>query len=104
MKRIAMLIAAAALLNACGGGSDQAESQASASNESMQLVSAATRDSRARIAVAAPADIVVNRSHRACAARRGSVDVWVSLAQESLGSRSKRHAGGVSRMARLTGW
>ena len=41
MKRIAMLIVSAALLNACGGGSDQAESQAPATNEPMATPSAA---------------------------------------------------------------
>ena len=58
MKRIAMLIAAAALLNACGGGSDQAESQASASNEPMAGTSAARSTSSSPYRVAAPAGIV----------------------------------------------
>ena len=61
MKRIAMLIAAAALLNACGGGSDQAESQASASNEPMAGPSAAGSISSSPYRVAAPAGIVTNR-------------------------------------------
>ncbi len=37
MKRIAMLVACAALLNACGGGSDQAEPQVSASSQSQMV-------------------------------------------------------------------
>ena len=77
MKRIAMLIAAAALLNACGGGSDQAESQASATNEPMAGPSATYR-------VAAPAGIVINRVDPRLRASSGEVDVWVSLAQNSV--------------------
>ena len=61
MKRIAMLIAAAALLNACGGGSDQAESQAPASNEPMASATAANRSFNSPNRVAAPAGIVTNR-------------------------------------------
>ena len=48
MKRIAILIAAAALLNACGGGSDQAESQATASNELATILKQRERSSRFR--------------------------------------------------------
>lgn len=77
MKRIAMLIAAAALLNACGGGSDQAESQASATNEPMAGPSATYR-------VAAPAGIVINRVDPRLRGRSGEVDVWVSLSQNSV--------------------
>jgi len=84
MKRIAMLIAAAALLNACGGGSDQAESQASASNESMAGTSAAGSISSSPYRVAAPQGIVVNRIDRRLHGARGSVDVWVSLEQNSV--------------------
>jgi minor extracellular serine protease Vpr len=84
MKRIAMLIAAAALLNACGGGSDQAESQASASNESMAGTSAAGSISSSPYRVAAPQGIVINRVDRRLHGARGSVDVWVSLEQNSV--------------------
>ena len=84
MKRIAMLIAAAALLNACGGGSDQAESQASASNESMAGPSAAGSISSSPYRVAAPAGIVTNRVDPRLRGRSGEVDVWVSLAQNSV--------------------
>ena len=84
MKRIAMLIAAAALLNACGGGSDQAESQASASNEPMAGPSAAGSISSSPYRVAAPAGIVTNRVDPRLRGRSGEVDVWVSLAQNSV--------------------
>ena len=84
MKRIAMLIAAAALLNACGGGSDQAESQASASNEPMAGPSAAGSISSSPYRVAAPAGIVTNRVDPRLRGRSGQVDVWVSLAQNSV--------------------
>ena len=84
MKRIAMLIAAAALLNACGGGSDQTESQASVSNESMAGTSAAGSISSSPYRVAAPQGIVINRIDRRLQAARGSVDVWVSLEQNSV--------------------
>jgi minor extracellular serine protease Vpr len=83
MKRIAMLIAAAALLNACGGGSDQAESQASASNESMAGTTAAGSIS-SPYRVTAPQGIVVNRIDRRLHGARGSVDVWVTLDQNSV--------------------
>jgi len=81
MKRIAMLIAAAALLNACGGGSDQAESQASVTNEPMAGPSATYR-------VAAPAGIVTNRVDPRLRSRSGQVDVWLSLAQNSVAAES----------------
>ncbi len=94
MKRIATLIAAAALLNACGGGSDQAESQASASNASQQAAARQRQDVRRKSAassisssphrVAAPAGIVINRVDRRLRGRSGEVDVWVSLAQNSV--------------------
>jgi hypothetical protein len=63
MKRIAILVAVAALLNACGGGSDQAESQAMVSSESMAGTSAAGPSASAnpnRIATAP--GIVINRT------------------------------------------
>ncbi len=84
MKRIAMLIAAAALLNACGGGSDQAESQASASNESIAGPSAAGSISSSPYRVAAPAGIVTSRIDPRLRGRSGEVDVWVSLSQNSV--------------------
>ena len=84
MKRIAMLIAAAALLNACGGGSDQAESQASASNESMAGTSAAGSISSSPYRVAAPQGIVINRVDPRLRGRSGEVEVWVSLQQNSV--------------------
>ena len=81
MKRIAMLIAAAALLNACGGGSDQAESQASATIEPMAGPSATYR-------VAAPAGIVIDRVDPRLRGKSGEVDVWVSLNQNSVAAES----------------
>ena len=108
MKRIATLIAAAALLSACGG-SDQAESQAAASNAA--AVSASAADTSAASAkavgasaastsavsasaagsisssphrVAAPQGIVVNRIDPRLRGRSGQVEVWVSLAQNSV--------------------
>ena len=108
MKRIATLIAAAALLSACGG-SDQAESQAAAGNAA--AVSASAADTSAASAkavsasaastsavgasaagsisssphrVAAPQGIVVNRIDPRLRGRSGQVDVWVSLAQNSV--------------------
>ena len=103
MKRIATLIAAAALLSACGG-SDQAESQAAASNAAAASASAAdTSAASAKAAngkavsasaagsisssphrVAAPQGIVVNRIDPRLRGRSGQVEVWVSLAQNSV--------------------
>ncbi|HZA94512.1 MAG TPA: S8 family serine peptidase, partial [Burkholderiaceae bacterium] len=89
MKRIAMLIASAALLSACGGGSDQAESQAPATNESMAGISAVqSQSSTSSYRVAAPSGIVMNRVDRRLAAARGSIDVWVSLEQNSVAAQS----------------
>ena len=103
MKRIATLIAAAALLSACGG-SDQAESPAAASNAAAAIASAAdTSAASAKAAngkavsasaagsisssphrVAAPQSIVVNRIDPRLRGRSGQVEVWVSLAQNSV--------------------
>ena len=85
MKRIAMLIAAAALLNACGGGSDQAESQASASNEAMASATAAANtkvSSPNRVAL--PQSVVTSRIDPRLRGRSGEVEVWVTLAQNSV--------------------
>ena len=84
MKRIAILVAVAALLNACGGGSDQAESQASVSNESMAGTSAAGPISSSPYRVTAPQGIVINRIDQRLRGRTGEVDVWVSLDQNSV--------------------
>ena len=85
MKRIAMLIAAAALLNACGGGSDQAESQAPASNEPMASATAVqTRKFQSPNRVAAPQGIVTNRIDSRLRGRSGEVEVWVTLDQNSV--------------------
>ena len=94
MKRIATLIAAAALLNACGGGSDQAEPQASASNASAASTSAASTSAASTSAassissspyrVAAPQGTAINRVDRRLRGRSGEVNVWVSLAQNSV--------------------
>ncbi len=72
MKRIAILVAVAALLNACGGGSDQAESQATVSNQSMAGTSAAgpavsVNPNR----VATPPSIVINRTTSGVTAAAG---------------------------------
>ena len=107
MKRIATLIAAAALLSACGG-SDQAESQAAASNASAASASAADTSAASAKAetsaastkavsasaagsisssphrVATPQGIVVNRIDPRLRGRSGQVEVWVSLAQNSV--------------------
>lgn len=90
MKRIAMLIASAALLNACGGGSDQAELQASATNEEAMATGTATGSLSISNShrVAAPPGIVINRVDRRLAAARGSIDVWVSLEQNSVAAQS----------------
>jgi subtilisin family serine protease len=88
MRRIATLIAAAALLNACGGGSDQAESQASANNGLADTASASTPAagslSSSPHRVAAPPGTVINRVDRRLRGKSGEVDVWVSLEQNSV--------------------
>ena len=84
MKRIAMLIAAAALLNACGGGSDQAESQASASNESMAGTSAAGSISSSPYRVAAPGTVVNRVDPRL---RAAAVKSKVGVTRTKLGRR-----------------
>ena len=83
MKRIATLIAAAALLNACGGGSEQAESQASASSESMASSSARLGCQRFVSCRGAPS-IVIDRIDRRLRGRTGDVDVCVSLERTRL--------------------
>ena len=89
MKRIAMLIATAALLNACGGGSDQAESQASATNEAMAGISATgSQSSTSAYRVATPGGTDISRIDRRLATARGSIDVWVSLEQDSVAAQS----------------
>jgi len=85
MKRIAILVAVAALLNACGGGSDQAESQATVSNQSMAGISAAgSLASNDPYRVATPAGIVINRVDPRLRGKSGQVEVWVSLEQNSV--------------------
>lgn len=100
MKRIAMLIASAALLNACGGGSDQAESQASASNETAMAGPSAAGSliSSSPHRVAAPAGIVVNRIDKRLRGTSGPVQVWVSLEQNSVAAQrvALAEASGVS--------
>ena len=90
MKRIAILVACAALLNACGGGSDQAEPQVSASNE---LTTARTSAAGVLVPNAGdidsagslrPAESGVASSGRISAslqAAKGEVEVWVGLSQ-----------------------
>ena len=75
MKRIAILVACAALLNACGGGSDQAEPQASASNEL-----ATTFETTSTDAVALD-DVATTKIAAGLRSASGPVDVWVELAQ-----------------------
>ena len=85
MQRIAILIAVAALLNACGGGSDEAGSQASASNDSMASAAAVRPQiSNSPHRVAAPEGSVINRLDSRLRGARGQVDVWVSLEQNSV--------------------
>ena len=84
MKRIATLIAAAALLNACGGGSEQVEPQASASPSATASASATASISRSPYRVMAPADVVVSRVDQRLRGTSGQIDVWVSLQQNSV--------------------
>ncbi len=94
MKRIAMLIAFAALLNACGGGSDQAEPQATASSQGNTTLTTA-RTSAAGSMIAGASDVnsagslrpiefgvvSVDRINSSLRAVNGSIEVWVELEQ-----------------------
>ncbi|MDQ3187996.1 MAG: S8 family serine peptidase [Pseudomonadota bacterium] len=96
MKRIAMLIAVAALLNACGGGSDQAESQATVSN---QLTTARTSANGSLISGAGHVDsagsvyaiefgaVALDRISASLRGAKGSIDVWVALKQPPAAAR-----------------
>ena len=103
MKRIAMLIAAAALLNACGGGSDQAESQASASNEPMAGPSAAgSLASSSSNRAAAPASIVINRTTSGASTAKGGELVTSTRAVDRAARIELRNLPGAIASQKLT--
>ena len=103
MKRIAIMIACAALLNACGGGSDQAEPQASVSSALVSSFATAQTSSAEEIGTVAMA-----RIEASLRSATGPVDVWVELGQASAAVRQSakldvagtKLTGGEARAAR----
>lgn len=95
MKRIAMLIASAALLNACGGGSDQVEPQATTSNKggtagisaSGSFSGAGDVNSAGSINAIEFGTVALERISASLRGAKGPVEIWVGLSQAPAAAR-----------------